>query len=238
MFTTLGKMNIVNPKVPQTHISIILLQTYFNFSYFLFICPYRFVLGKNPENGRIVYIIRSHLLQKVFCAVLNFLGFVWLLEISLEAMLSPTIPTGAGVHFEIASCFANIIKRVLILKLFWFDQLDILRIINFVTNEDADLAAVDLNVTSRNKVYLALICFAIMSSLAPFATGSNQRTIGSSDWRKYIICTSRNIMAFQLPKSLNETSCAYSPIPDAVTGVLGGIGFFQRFDDNLCSYNF
>lgn len=133
---------LVHPlKVPDTIIAIsdvyqlnleYYLKTYFNAAYILLLSPFNISKEKSKCLQQNQYAITgSKLYRKMLCGFLYFLDLFWVLgEIR---KIIPGHTNNLGMYFKMAHTFVDAILKAIALKQFWFNQQDILYIINFAS---------------------------------------------------------------------------------------------------------
>lgn len=103
------------------------LKLYLDFCYFLCLSPFRLIWDKTTYR----YIVRSLFPHKILCAVFTIVFFIteysrWFRE------TYPTNPKSASQIFKFLSRVTFFFFRSLYFKIFWFNQLQIKNLVNFI----------------------------------------------------------------------------------------------------------
>ncbi len=117
------------------------LKIYYDFAYFLCLCPFQLVKTKtNGCSQDEFYIVKSWWLQKYGCTIIALLGFPWLLRdirVSIpENNRTTNFSKRPTVYFEIILGIVGTLLRLSVIKVFWYNGEEIGRIVNFLAEQN------------------------------------------------------------------------------------------------------
>lgn len=213
------------------------LKNFIDLTFFLCVCPFRIKSSryKNAnEKWDFVFVARSFWLHKIGCAILSSLGLIWLTRRAWDEMPSLQNASRPGIYFEVVWGAVDILQTAVILKFFWFDQHNLLRILNFLISEESGLARVnEADFFSRVAVsclffpYVLISILGFMSGRGLEFTSVNYPRWSVFSWWNSVQCTSRDIYLFQRITD-DSNDCRENPFQDTIFAIIGAIGQFYR----------
>lgn len=142
-------------------------ETYFNWQYYLLVCPFRLQLQpQDPCNPKSHphYRIQSWLPQKLGCGVLTILCLSQTLHILFHTI--PTNPKDPSMYFSMAYFAIITLYKVVILKLYWLHQVGIARIANFLLDVQNNIPTPAASIFPLNSKGKYIFCILRISNTA------------------------------------------------------------------------
>lgn len=110
------------------------LKIFLDVAFLLCLCPFRLKLGKSRSNVTPLYSAKRWWPQTIASGVLTiFVSFCMIRETYLSV---PTSGKNPVLHFRFAKEVLNVIFKLLIIKLFWFNKKEIVNLVNFLIEKD------------------------------------------------------------------------------------------------------
>ena len=154
-----------------------LYKYYFDFAYYLCLCPFRFISksGRIPSQSK--FTLKSHRFQRALC-FLTFLLASWVALLELkEALPTPRNRKRPSSYFRFAASFTYFLKQSMIYKSFWTKPDAYLDLINYLSSPSfkADFSRTNKSATNSSLVVRKIwrksivISFCLPYTLASFS---------------------------------------------------------------------
>ncbi len=220
-----------NDNVPFTKF----LKVFFDFAYIFCLSPFRVKLHGSRRHGNQKYIPIRSFLQSSFCLISSFLGIFWHLQ-GIRKGLSPKSKDPSN-YFIIAQKIVGATGKLLTIKVLWWNQKDILGILNHILKSGRSKYRVDISQRCKHTGKVAFfIClaytgitvldFLALRGLGKTGASSSVRYISNwtiKSWWEAIVKQGRINFGMESSKRDGEFK-----IENIFIGVAASVGLFQR----------
>lgn len=184
-------------------------KSFFISQYFLLNCPFRLQVRKSEENSKVIAV--SWLPQKVSCASITILGLVYHFEKVYTSL--PTNPKNPRAYLYLGLQITRVISNLVRVKLYWFDQSELLKILNVILKKPhfhiPDNSVVKLILQKKIGTFMYLVFLCVHIALVA-------ERLTTTSWTKMVTFGRNNIF------SGNETTHT----GDIFVGVVTYVGYF------------
>lgn len=198
-------------------------KIYMDFSYFLLISPVRLI--QDAKSG--LYSMRTFLPQKLLSALASILSCCWIIA-EMRKPIETSSKVKAEIWFNTMLQIMMSLTKLATLKMFWWNNHDILMVVNFLVKNSGS-GAKALKPPTKRKLLVIILClvYALMG-ITNWLTGRNLghiRNWSVTWWWDRIV--SQGCYNFFLP---NSTCIRLSATPawKSTLGLLSAFGFYQR----------
>lgn len=216
--STFTRMESESTSIPLTSF----IKIYFDATYFLCISPFHLRLNRLQMTP--LYSATSWWLQKVACGVLTLLACLWMIR---EVRLSiPGDAQNPVAHFRFVMAILNCVFKLIIIKLFWTGQGEIVKLVNFIleNNLGCDVHHGRKFFTEKRGAFALILIYTGMA-LGSVATWTEiyKKDLYQFEltWRGLMDAGRINIF---LPQDFSDAS----DIISIGFGILAAIEFYQR----------
>lgn len=184
--------------------SLNFIKIYLDFTYFACLSPFRIVSEQDEKTGRITITMRRFWPQLVLTAISTLLVVYWNCRAAYSNVVSYSNFNHPGTYFKIAYEIIEVIEKLHLFKIFWWNKKPIQRILTEIFNNDMNFEAKHHLQVQKWMVALSLVPYVIMS-LLDFITGNGgygPSALKISDWStskwwNSVGCMSRKAYLFE-----------------------------------------
>lgn len=133
---------------------------FFGVQYAFFLCPFRIKMTQSPCDSACSFTAVTWLPQKILCSILGISNIIIWIPYFIRRRL-PTNPQNPSEYLHLLSEINLGILKVSVLKIFWFGQCDIVRMLNFMARNCISRCRKSKYLTYASKVFVLSWCVII-----------------------------------------------------------------------------
>lgn len=200
-----------------------------NTAYFLCCCPFRIVRFYTKKSSSTFFISKSCWAQKLVCGISMVLGLFWIFSEILNNI--PHDFRNPSMYFHFVLYILSGLQKWHTLKSFWMQQDIILKIVNFVAENQTKLHSQKSSIWVARKSLVCLMCLInVIIAICAFMSGVGlEKMPHEGDRESWILMWTRNLEATgRKAFFLKNRNLNLSGFEEAILVFISVIGYFHR----------